>query len=138
MQYVHPNDLWRVWQQIRPGIEEILEELNKECLNELWLPEDVYASIKKGESVLLFGEEGFVVFQIQADNYTQTKKFFVWLGCSFDPSTNVLETAHQQLLDIAKQYQCQLMEFKSSRRGWHRRAKDMGFYTGPTSYVMRI
>jgi hypothetical protein len=135
---VNPLHLSKIWYTIKPGIEEILEDLNKDCLQELWTPEDVYTSIKVGESVLLLGDEGFVVFQVRQDKYTGTKQFFVWLGYSFNPAINVLEESHRQLLDIARYYQCEMMVFTSNRRGWGRRAKDIGFVSGLTTYTMRI
>ena len=135
---VNPLHLSRLWHMVKPGMEEILEDLNKDCLQELWVPEDVYTSIKIGESILLLGDEGFVVFQVRQDKYTGTKQFFVWLGYSFDPSVNILEYSHRQLLNIAKQYGCEMMTFSSTRRGWERRAKDIGFSTGLTTYSMRI
>lgn len=138
LQQINPLQLSSIWHLLKPGIEEILEDLNKDCLQELWTPEDVYSSIKVGESILLLGDEGFVVFQIRYDKYTGTKQFFVWLGYSFTPELNILEFAHQQLLNIAKHLGCALMTFCSTRKGWMRRAKDMGFATGLTNYTMRI
>ncbi len=138
LQQVNPIHLSGLWDGIKQGIEEILEGLNKETLQELWIPEDVYTSIKIGESILLLGDEGFVVFQVRQDKYTGTKQFFVWLGYSFDPTINVLEISHKQLLDIAKYYQCEMMVFTSNRRGWSKRAKDIGFSTGLTTYSMRV
>ena len=135
---VNPLHLSRLWHLIKPGIEEILEDLNKDCLQELWTPEDIWTSIKVGESILLLGDEGFVVFQVRQDKYTGTKQFFVWLGYSFTPEINVLESSHQQLLQLARHYGCEMMQFSSNRRGWIKRAKEIGFAVGPTTYSMRI
>ena len=135
---VNPLHLSRLWHMIKPGIEEILEDLNKDCLQELWMPEDIYTSLKIGESILLLGDEGFVVFQVRQDKYTGTKQFFVWLGYSFTPEVEVLESSHLQLLQMAKYFNCEMMTFCSNRRGWQRKAKELGFSSGLTEYSMRI
>lgn len=135
---VNPLHLSRIWHLVKPGLEEVLEDLNKNCLQELWVPEDVYASIKAGESLLWMSDEGFVVTQVQQDKYTGIKKFFVWIGYSYDPTNNVLIDNQLQLEQIAKYFGCELMGFNSIRIGFQRKAKELGYSTGITTYTKRI
>lgn len=136
---VNPFDLWKVWDHaVKPGVEKILATNNKECLQELWIPEDVYTSIKTGESVLWLGDEGFVVTQIQQDRYTGTKKLYVWLAYSYENDGDVLTNSNEQLINYGRYMECSLMTFSSVRRGWMKRAKAIGMAQGPVTYAARI
>jgi hypothetical protein len=131
-------NLSKVWHLVYPGIEEILDDLNKECIQEFWIPEDVYTSLRNNQSVLLLGDIGFVIVQIRNDIYTGVKQFFVWMGYSFNPEVEVMEHVQVFLEELAKQWGCEMMAFASNRVGFRRKAKDMGYCTGPTNYVKRI
>jgi hypothetical protein len=136
---INPLDLWKVWHNaIKPGVEKILATNNKECVQELWTPEDVWTSIKTGESVLWLGEEGFVVTQIQQDRYTGIKKLYVWLGYSFENDGDVLSNSYEQLVNYGRYMECALITFSSVRRGWIKRAKTIGMAQGPVTYAARI
>jgi hypothetical protein len=136
--HINPLHLSKIWYTIKPGIEELLKDLNKDCPQELWTPEDVYTSIKTGESVLLLSDDGFAVVQIQQDKYTGTKKLFIWLGYSFNPQKDVLENNQQQMEQLGRYYGCELMSFNTHRLGFYRRAKDLGFSTGITTFTKRL
>lgn len=132
-------NLSKVWHLIKPGIEEILDDLNKDCMQEFWTPEDVYVSLKTNQAVLLLNDDiGFVIVQIRNDVYTGVKQFFVWMGYSFDPEVEVMEHVQVFLENLAKQWGCEMMAFSSNRVGFRKKAKDMGYSTGPTNYVKRI
>ena len=138
LQQINPQHLSRLWHMIKPGVEEILEDLNKECLQELWIPEDVYCSVKIGESILLLSDDGFVIVQARPDRFTGTKTFFVWLAHTFDTSRNIMEETQPFLFDLARSWGCEMMSFASNRIGFRKKAKDMGYSIGPTMYTMRI
>lgn len=138
LQYTNPQYLSRIWHLVKPGIEEILEDLNKECLQELWVPEDVWSSIRLGESILWMSDEGFVITQVRQDKFTGQRQFFVWMGYSYNPDNNVLNNNQIQLEQIARANQCELISFSSNRRGFLKKAKEMGYAIGPTTYVKRI
>lgn len=138
IQIVNPLYLSGFWDHIKPGLTQILEDMNSEVINEMWIPEDVYASIKSGESQLWIGDEGFVVSIIHLDRYNGEKTFTVWLGYSFDNTNNVLENNQKILEEYARNNQCHLMKFYSTRKGFLRRAKDLGYSVGPVTFVKRI
>lgn len=123
---------------VKPGIEEILETLNKECLQELWVPEDVFTSIRNGESTLWLGDEGWVISQIRVDKYTGIKQFFIWMAVSYDNTKDIVTEDYHQLKQIAKQNGCEMIAFSSVRKGWIKRAKELGLSSGPTNFVARI
>jgi hypothetical protein len=108
-------------------------------MQEFWTPEDVYVSLKTNQAVLLLNDDiGFVIVQIRNDVYTGVKQFFVWMGYSFDPEVEVMEHVQIFLENLAKQWGCEMMAFSSNRVGFRKKAKDMGYSTGPTNYVKRI
>ena len=131
-------NLSRLWHMIKPGIEEILDNLNKECIQEFWTPEDVYVSLKTNNAVLLLSDDGFVIVQLRNDIYTGVKQFFVWMAYSFDSTRDIMEETQPFLFDLAKQWGCEMMSFSSNRPGFRKKAKEMGYCTGPTTYTMRI
>lgn len=138
LSYVNPLQLSKVWHIVKPGIEEILDDLNKDLENELWTPEDVYTSIKTGESVLWMSDEGFLVSQVQSDRYTGTKKFFLWIGYSFSPTSDIIITNISQVEGIAKHLGCEIIVFNTSRDGFRKVSKTFGYSKGVTTYSKRI
>lgn len=138
IELVNSLQLSSIWDSIKPGIEKILQELNKECIQELWIPEDVYHSIKSGESYLFYGDDGFTILQITQDKYTNTKKLYIWLAYSFDPEVDMVSKYESLWIQIAKQYGCSLLGFRSTRRGWLKKAVEYGYSIGPTEFNMRI
>lgn len=138
IQIINPIYLSKLWPSILEGLKEVLEDMNKEIIHELWVPEDIYTGIKTGELQLWYGEEGFVITTIYHDKYDGTRIFLVWIGYSFDKNIPVLEWAQQILEDYAKANMCSLMKFYSTRKGFNRKAKDIGYVVGPTTYVKRI
>lgn len=138
LSYVNPLQLSKVWHIVKPGIEEILDDLNKDLENELWTPEDVYTSIKTGESTLWMSDEGFLVSQVQSDRYTGTKKFFLWIGYSFSPTSDIIITNVSQVEGIAKHLGCEIIVFNTSRDGFRKVSKTFGYSKGVTTYSKRI
>jgi hypothetical protein len=138
LQQVNPIHLSGLWDGIKQGIEEILEGLNKETLQELWIPEDVYTSIRVGESILLLSDDGFVIVQLKNDRFTGQKQFFVWLAYTFDSSRNIMEETQPFLEGLARHWGCEMMQFSSNRPGFRKKAIEMGYSNGPTIYSKRV
>lgn len=138
LEQVNPLNLSTIWHIVKSGIEEILRDLNKECMMEFWIPEDVYTSLRTNNSVLLLGDEGFVIVQIRNDTYTGVRQFFVWMGYSLIPEEDIMTNVQQYLEKLAKEWGCQMMSFSSNRPGFRKKAKEMGYATGPTTYTKRI
>lgn len=138
LQPLQPHYLSQVWHMIKPGIEEMLAELNKEAVQEFWIPEDVYSSIKSGQSVLWVGDEGFVVTQIRFDMFTGAKQLFIWLGYSYEHDKDIVTSNTEMLAEYGKANGCVMVQFQSTRAGWLRRGKELGFVRGPVTFTKRI
>lgn len=140
MNYIQipPQHLNNYWSVIKPAIQSILDEINKDIKQEFWLPEDVFASIKVGQSVLFWGDDSFVVMQKRMDQYSPNAKAFVWIAYSFEPSKNVMEACLPEVKEIAKTWNCQFLEFSTIRKGFSKAAINLGYSAGPCSYIMRI
>lgn len=138
LQLINPLQLSSIWNTIKPGIEEIIRNFNKDCQQEFWTPEDVYHELKANTAVLFLSTDGFVVARVEQDRYTGIKKFYVWLGYSFDPKKDVLEESQEFLENIAKYYGCELISFSSNRLGWLRKAKNIGYTLGTITFIKRL
>jgi len=133
MNYIQipPQHLNNYWAVIKPAIQSILDEINKDIKQEFWLPEDVFASIKAGQSILFWGDDSFVVMQKRMDQYSPNAKAFVWIAYSFEPSKNVMETCLPEVKEIAKTWDCQFLEFSTIRKGFSKAAINLGYSAGP-------
>ena len=98
----------------------------------------MYVSLKTNNAVLLLSDNGFVIVQLRNDVFTGIKQFFVWMAYSFDSTRDIMEETQPFLYDLAKQWGCEMMSFSSNRPGFRKKAKEMGYCTGPTTYTMRI
>jgi len=110
---VHPDELHAVWPLIKDGLEKV-----KARCHEVWIAEDVYASIKTGASTLHLKDDGFLVLTPTRQAHTGKPVLHVWIAYSAGSNQEEGET---YLDRIAKQYGFQLITMKSPRRGWERR-----------------
>src|SRR5262252_2637870 len=78
---LRPEAIPVVWQNVRPGIEEI----KRRTPSATWLVEDVYHQLRSGHcSLCLILYEGvivgFFVTEDQIDRFTSARKLFIWLA----------------------------------------------------------
>lgn len=138
LQPLQPIYLSRVWHMIKPGIEEIIEEMNRETIHETWIPEDVYSSIKSGQSVLWVCDEGWMITILRTEGYTGLKQVFVWMAYSYDHNKDIVTDNDRMIEEYAKSQGCSMVQFQSNRLGWRKRAKELGYSMGPITYTKRI
>jgi|WetSurSiteA1Bulk_404760.scaffolds.fasta_scaffold257206_1 hypothetical protein len=139
LQYINPLQLNSVWDIIKPGIENILEELNTNIQREFWIPEDVFHQIKEEKAVLLTCPEGWVVIRVDQDKYSGVKVLRIWLAYAYNQAgKDIRELAQNDLDIIAKNYGCSFIEWQTTRRGWDRLAPPLGYVPGLVTYLKRI
>ena len=120
MIYVKPQELQEVWNLVKEGLEKINNKISDN-----WIPEDVYYSIKSGESSLyLFYDndnyEGFTVLTInQSYNYPI---LFIW--CFYSNSfTNAPTKYWPEIQEVAHNIGAKKIQFNSPRKGWEKMFK---------------
>lgn len=127
-EFVPPDSVRQAWPFVRQGLDHVLQKSP-----EPWIPEDVYASLTVGKSVLWLAKRddvcvGFVVA------YQSHGNFHIWVAYGF--LDGQIKQWFALLADIAKGGGAQRITFDSWRPGWSRVAKDLGFK--PRSWAMEI
>lgn len=117
---VHPKDLRKHWAWIRVGLLEVLDRSP-----DSWIPEDVYVSIRAGESALFIGAEGetltsFMVVIKQEIEFTNEPVLHIWIAHS-SGEHGITDEMVGFLKPIAEQAGCKQITFTSSRVGWAKR-----------------
>jgi hypothetical protein len=124
LSWIKPEDITHVWDMILPGIQNIGMRSR-----EGWRPEDVYAALRTGGSVLHIGYlgevyVGFVVTTL-IPGY-RDKSLNIWL-CFNASSEDALDIFGDDLIQVAKEAGAARLTFYSPRAGWEKRLKDYGF-----------
>ena len=127
--YIAPKDLRAHWDYLRPKLELVLQKSPEQ-----WIPEDVYADILNGHSLLWIAFKvdkpiAFIVGQIQAN-----QTFHLWAGYC-DPHIDDYFKWHM-IEEIAQEAKCKRISFESWRKGWARKAKRLGFV--PRKYIKEL
>ena len=99
------------WDWVKMGIEEILH-LDK---NLTFRPEDVYASVISGESVLYIHDNFFNVVTIEVDQFTGQRTLLLWLSWAKERGGANAVTYAKFYEDLARQMNCQRVETRSAQ-----------------------
>ena len=90
-----------------------------------WMPEDIYMALMQQNAALFVAEgdewDGFIIFQVIPE-YAK-KRLHIWVATCFTSTFNYMDA----IKDIAKTAGCSRITFDSSRRGWNKRAVELGF-----------
>lgn len=126
-QHVPTEHLRRVWASVRPQLLNILEKSPED-----WIPEDVYADVQAGRSLLFFAMEdercvGGVVVKPQG------KTLLTWVAWG---THGLREDAMSGLREIARNLRCTELMFETKRRGWDKVAPKLGFR--PRAWIAEV
>ena len=121
---------------IRPGLEEVSKHGGG-----AWMPEDVYSAIKVGQSHLhIFYDdssyEGFVVTTPMTD-YSGVV-LHVWGVFSEHQNQRFHDCVNRQLDAWARNIQAKKITFSTTRKGWERVGKALGFYPTVQFYEKEV
>jgi hypothetical protein len=121
LHYIPKDQLRTHWEFIKHGLEIVRSKGHPE-----WLVEDVYCDCYEQRSMVFLAVTdnkpyGFVVLQPIG------KTLHVWAAWSTINNELLLQQAFQEIQAIAKNGQKTKVTFSSQRRGWERKAKQMGF-----------
>ena len=121
LHYIPKDQLRSHWDYVKHGLELVRAKGHTE-----WIVEDVYCDCFENRSMLFIAiidnkQVGFVVLQPTFNS------FHVWASWSTINDQTLFQQAFQEIQAIAKQGGKSKVTFTSQRRGWERRAKQMGF-----------
>ncbi len=130
LHYIPKDQLRANWQFIKHGLEIIRSKGNPE-----WIAEDVYCDCFENRSILFLAitnnqPYGFVVLQPIGS------ALHVWAAWSSINNEDLLQQAWQEIQQIAKQENKTRITFTSQRRGWDKKAKEMGFKPSTWEFIL--
>ena len=126
-----PKDQFRThWQFIKHGLEIVRSKGHPE-----WLAEDVYCDCYEQRSMVFLAitdnkPYGFVVLQPIGNT------LHVWATWSTLNDETLFHQAWQEIQAIAKQGNKSRVTFSSQRRGWERKAREMGFKPQTWEFIL--
>ena len=97
------------WHWVRPGLEEIIQ-LDP---NVSWRPEDIYASVLSGESLLWVHPDFFNISIVETDEFTGQKTFMLWISWAKKRGGANAVTHAKFYEDVARHLDCQRISTKS-------------------------
>jgi hypothetical protein len=130
LHYIPKDQLRQHWEYIRHGLEIVRSKGHTE-----YIPEDVYCDCFEQRSMLFMGivdnkPVGFVVLQPIGN------RLHVWAAWSLLNDEALFMQAFQEIQAIAKQGGKIKVTFNSERRGWERKARQMGFKPQTWEYTL--
>ena len=132
LQHVHADHISQHWDYIRNGLERILDRAA-----DRWRPEDVYMQLKLGNCGLWLVMEpdlcGFVVLQPRPGWDGIEVNVFAAYRENGDAMDNI-----EDVKQIARGFNAKRLVFQSKRRGWDRRAEQMGYTLDHVAWGMEL
>jgi hypothetical protein len=130
LHYIPKDNLRQHWEYIRHGLEIVRSKGHTE-----YIPEDVYCDCFEQRSMLFMGiidnkPVGFVVLQPIGN------RLHVWAAWSLINDDTLFMQAFQEIQQIARQGGKTKVTFNSERRGWERKARQMGFKPQTWEYTL--
>jgi len=130
LHYIPKDQLRQHWEYIRQGLEIVRSKGHTD-----YIAEDVYCDCFEQRSMLFMGivdnkPVGFVVLQPIGN------RLHVWAAWSLLNDEALFMQAFQEIQAIAKQGGKTKVTFNSERRGWERRARQMGFKPQTWEYTL--
>lgn len=136
LEWIKPAQLRKYWPIIKEGVQII------EKSTDAWIAEDIYMAIKTGSCNLHVGTLdgkyiGFIIIQ-QQENYGVTS-LHIWAGYSTAQKFDILELASEQFKEWGASINAEKITFSSTRPGWAKQAKKIGFEASPLiTYEMKL
>lgn len=128
VKYIPPDGLRDVW----PWVREKLEIVQRKS-PESWMAEEIYYRCFTQTSMLWIGylfNKPSCMFILEPLGDT------VGISIAWSESESVADEALKHIEGIAKQGNAKYLEFRTWRRGWEKRARQMGFR--PRAWVKEI
>jgi hypothetical protein len=130
LHYIPKDQLRQHWDYVKHGLELVRAKGHTQ-----WIVEDVYCDCYENRSMLFVGMidnkvVGFVVLQPIGDT------LHVWASWSTINDNTLFQQAFQEIQAIAKQGGKSKVTFSSQRKGWERRARELGFKPQTWEFIL--
>ena len=130
LHYIPKDKLREHWDYVKHGLELVRVKGHME-----WIIEDIYCDCYENRSMLFLGivdnkAVGFVVLQPIGNT------LHVWATWSTLNDETLFHQAWQEIQAIAKQGNKSRVTFSSQRRGWERKAREMGFKPQTWEFIL--
>jgi len=130
LHYIPKDQLRSHWDYVKHGLELVRAKGHTE-----WIVEDVYCDCYENRSMLFIGivdnkPVGFVVLQPIGST------LHVWASWSTINDNTLFQQAWQEIQAIAKQGGKSRVTFSSQRKGWERRARELGFKPQTWEFIL--
>lgn len=129
---IEPGNISDVWHRVRAGLEDVMCATSDD-----WLPEDIYMSLKLGQSALFMGEGdrgeylGFLVMKMAPTHHGE--ELVIW--CAYSATKRPLMREFlPQIEEVARSAKAQKIVFHSARPEWAKAAKRIGFAPAQVKY----
>ena len=130
LHYIPKDNLRQHWDYVKHGLELVRAKGHTE-----WIVEDVYCDCYENRSMLFIGiidkqPVGFVVLQPIGNT------LHVWATWSTINDDAIFQQASKEIQEIAKQGGKSKVTFTSQRRGWERKARQLGFKPSTWEFIL--
>ena len=130
LHYIPKDNLRQHWDYVKHGLELVRARGHNN-----WIVEDIYCDCYENRSMLFIGiinnkAVGFVVLQPVGD------ALHVWASWSTINDLTLFQQAWQEIQQIAKQGNKTRITFSSQRKGWERKAKELGFKPQTWEFIL--
>lgn len=136
-----PLDIPLWWSEIEPGVKNVRDK-SRHGGAVTWKPEDVYAYLRVGQAwaYIALKDGKFAGFMLggkaRQDPFSQAKGMLIWIAWS--KTRGAMEGILPIIEQWAREAGYTYLEMSSSRDGWERRAKQIGFRMRERTYVKSI
>lgn len=130
--YIHPDNLHAHWDFVKQGLERIHDRAS-----DRWKTEDVYWMLKAGNASLhiVNDHDGFVVLQmLKGWDGPECHVFAAYIV----PGKDLMDEAFEEVKGIAKACNAVRVKFQSKRKGWDKRAAQLGYELGHVEYELSL
>jgi hypothetical protein len=130
LNYIPKQDLRQHWDYVKHGLELVRAKGHTD-----WIVEDVYCDCYENRSMLFMGiidkqPVGFVVLQPIGNT------LHVWATWSTINDDAIFQQASKEIQEIARQGGKSKVTFTSQRRGWERKARELGFKPSTWEFIL--
>ena len=130
LHYIPKDKLREHWDYVKHGLELVRAKGHTS-----WIVEDVYCDCYENRSMLFIGlvdskAVGFVILQPIGDT------LHVWATWSTLNDKTLFYQAWQEIQSIAKQGGKSRVTFSSQRKGWERKARELGFKPQTWEFIL--
>ena len=130
LHYIPKDQLRTHWDYVKHGLELVRQRGHTE-----WIVEDVYCDCYENRSMAFLTitdnkPYGFVVLQPMGNT------IHIWAAWSSLNDETLFHQAWQEIQAIAKQGNKSRVTFSSQRRGWERKAREMGFKPQTWEFIL--